>query len=125
MTSGILDFSNYQVVELSQIIKISVPLRLKTDRIMLMKEKLETLTPNKSAKLGALVFHEVEIQEGLVFDPATWELIGFTDIGEDEHNTTVTSACKPEENIVTHVLMYYSFSLKVCFQISNFLMLIS
>ena len=125
MTSGILDFSNYQVVELSQIIKISVPLRLKTDRIMLMKEKLEKLTPNKSAKLGALVFDEVKIQEGLVFDPATWELIGFTDIGEDEHNTTVTSACKPEENIVTHVLMYYSFSLKVCFQISNFLVLIS
>ena len=125
MTSGILDFSNYQVIELSQIIKISVPLRLKTDRIMLMKEKLEKLTPNKSAKLGALVFDEVKIQEGLVFDPATWELIGFTDIGEDEHNTTVTSACKPQENIVTHVLMSYSFSLKVCFQISNFLVLIS
>ena len=83
----------------------------KTDRIMLMKEKLEKLTPNKSAKLGALVFDEVKIQEGLVFDPATWELIGFTDLGEDEHNTSVTSACKPEENIATHVLQFFFKSL--------------
>lgn len=65
------------------------------------------MTPNKSAKLGALVFDEVKVQEGLVFDPATWELIGFTDFGEDEHNTSVTSACKPEENIATHVLRFF------------------
>ena len=43
----------------------------KTDRIMLMKEKLEKLTPTKSAKLAALVFDEVKIQERLVFNPAT------------------------------------------------------
>ena len=80
------------------------------------------MTPNKSAKLGALIFDEVKVQEGLVFDPATWELIGFTDFGEDEHNTSVTSACKPEENIATHVLRFF---FKGCFQISNFLVLIS
>ena len=65
------------------------------------------MTPNKSAKLGALIFDEVKVQEGLVFDPAVWELIGFTDFGEDEHNTSVTSACKPEENIATHVLRFF------------------
>ena len=88
----------------------------KKDRIMLMKEKLEKLTPNKSAKLGALVFDEVKKQEGLAFDPATWKLIGFTDLGEDEHNTSVTSACKPEENIATHVPQFFFRSL-----FSNFL----
>ena len=79
----------------------------KTDSIMIMKEKLEKLTPNKSARLGALVVDKVKIQEGLVFDPPTWELIWFTDPGEDEHNTSVTSACKPEENIATHVLQFF------------------
>ena len=65
------------------------------------------MTPNKSAKLGVLVFDEVKVQEGLIFDPATWELIGFTDLGEDEHNSSVTSACKLEENIATHVLQFF------------------
>ena len=55
-------------------------------------------------------------QEGLAFDPATWKLIGFTDLGEDEHNTSVTSACKPEENIATHVPQFFFKSL-----FSNFL----
>ena len=41
----------------------------------------------KHAKLGGLFFDEVRIKEGLVFDPSTWELVGFTDVKDDNFET--------------------------------------
>ena len=43
MTSGILDFSNCQLVELSQIIKISVPLRLAGKQTVKCIDTLDTV----------------------------------------------------------------------------------
>eukprot|EP00112_Aurelia_sp_Birch-Aquarium-sp1_P020476 Seg529.4 transcript_id=Seg529.4/GoldUCD/mRNA.D3Y31 product="hypothetical protein" protein_id=Seg529.4/GoldUCD/D3Y31 len=36
------------------------------------------------ARWGGLFFDEVKVKEGLVFDPSTWELVGFTDLGSEE-----------------------------------------
>ena len=45
------------------------------------------------AKLGRLFFDEVKIKVGLVFDSSNWELVGFTDIKDDnfESGTSIKS----------------------------------
>ena len=48
-----------------------------------MSNHFKTLKLKKKDRLGALLFDEVKIKEGLVFDPSTWELVGFTDLGDD------------------------------------------
>lgn len=38
-------------------------------------------------KYGGLFYDEVKIKEGLLFDPSSWELIGFTDLEDDDNGT--------------------------------------
>ena len=56
-------------------------------------------------KLGALIFDEVKIKEGLLFDPSSWELIGFVDLECDN----ASPDCKPTttEKLASHVLQFY------------------
>jgi hypothetical protein len=54
-----------------------------SETIESMKMKFDKMKPPKHAKLGGLFFDEVKIKEGLVFDSSSWELIGFTDIHEE------------------------------------------
>ena len=49
-----------------------------------MLNRFKSAKISNCSKLGMLVFDEVKIKEGLVFDPSTWELIGFTDLGSDK-----------------------------------------
>ena len=61
------------------------------------------------AKLGVLVFDEVKINEGLVFEPKNWELVGFMDICEDEFakaNGQATTA-NGKDKLATHVLQFF------------------
>ena len=69
-------------------------------------------SPSNASHIGALAFDEVKIKEGLVFDPSTWELVGFVDVGDDsdtlEFISTSSSTPKPtKENIATHVLQFF------------------
>lgn len=68
-----------------------------------MKNRFDKMKAPKHAKLGGLFFDEVKIKEGLVFDSSTWELVGFTDIKDDnfESGTSVKS------EIATHVLQFF------------------
>ena len=52
-------------------------------------------------KLGALIFDEVKIKEGLLFDQSSWELIGFVDFEYDN----ASPAGKPitTEKLASHV----------------------
>lgn len=74
-----------------------------SETIEAMKTKFDKMKPPKHAKLGGLFFDEVKIKEGLVFDSSTWELIGFTDIKDDNSgtDTSITS------EIATHVLQFF------------------
>lgn len=80
-----------------------------TENIVAMKDKIEKLKLKKPAKIGALIFDEVKIKEGLVFIPATWELTGFTDLtgSEEECNTKSSNDSQPEEKLATHVLQFF------------------
>jgi len=93
-----------------------------TSTVAAMKDKIKKLQLGKSAKIGALIFDEVKIKEGLVFDPSTWELIGFTnlDIEDDLDNDCPP---QPEERLATHVLQFFYKSLfaKFEFPLSYFL----
>ena len=71
-------------------------------------------------RLEGCFFDEVKIK-GLVFDPSTFELIGFTDIGDDEtdiptvlNDEKVTAT--PQKNIATHVLQFFYKSLFAKFE---------
>jgi len=54
-----------------------------TSMLETMKSRFETMKIGNQGLLGGLFFDEVKIKEGLLFDPSTWELVGFTDIEED------------------------------------------
>ena len=74
-----------------------------------MKRQFDQMKPPLHAKLGALVFDEVKINEGLVFDPQNWELVGFTDLCEDEFakaNGQATTA-NGKDKLATHVLQFF------------------
>ena len=58
-------------------------------------------------KLGALIFDEVKIKEGLLFDPSTWELIGFTDLDCEGSSSSENSSPALKEQLATHVLQFY------------------
>ena len=45
------------------------------ETIQTMRKQFDKMKPPKHAKLGQLVFDEVKINEGLVFDPKNWELV--------------------------------------------------
>lgn len=58
--------------------------------------------------LGALIFDEVKIKEGLLFDPSSWELIGFTDLECDSDNTgNISTTPSVQGKLATHVLQFY------------------
>ena len=70
-----------------------------------MKTQFKQMKPPNRAKLGGLVFNEVKIKEGLVFDSKNWELIGFTDLlgdGTSDRNTE-----KASDNLATHILQVF------------------
>ena len=64
----------------------------------------------EAGKFGGLFFDEVKIKEGLLFDPSSWELIGFTDLDIDDKSSTV------QESLATHVLQFFYKSLFAGFQ---------
>ena len=72
-----------------------------------MKSSCEQQNIPNVGKLGALIFDEVKIKEGLLFDPSSWELIGFVDLECDE--TSLASTCKPttRDKLASHVLQFY------------------
>ena len=45
----------------------------------------------EAGKFGGLFFDEVKIKEGLLFDPPSWELIGFTDLDIDDKSSTCST----------------------------------
>ena len=59
-----------------------------SETIQHMKNKYDKMKAPKHGKLGGLFFDEVKIKEGLVFDSSSWELIGFTDINEENSQQT-------------------------------------
>ena len=77
-----------------------------------MKLKFEKVKIGKRGQLGGLFFDEVKIKEGLVFNPSTFELVGFTDLDDDEIELPSIgqlkeSDSKPENKLATHVLQFY------------------
>jgi hypothetical protein len=79
----------------------------KTSHLQNMKTQFKKMKPPKHAKLGGLIFDEVKIKEGLVFDCKNWELIGFTDLQGDGISDEKTGAEKPTDNLATHVLQIF------------------
>ena len=61
-------------------------------------------------RFGGLFFDEVKVKEGLLFDPSTWELVGFVDLENDETNCTI------QKSLATHVLQFYFKNLFSKFQ---------
>ncbi len=62
------------------------------------------------SKFGALFFDEVKIKEGLLFDPSTWELVGFVDLDNEGINSAI------QKSLATHVLQFYFKSISSNFQ---------
>ena len=61
-------------------------------------------------RFGGLFFDEVKIKEGLLFDPCTWELVGFVDLENDGTNYTI------QKSLATRVLQFYFKSVFSKFQ---------
>eukprot|EP00112_Aurelia_sp_Birch-Aquarium-sp1_P000096 Seg1007.5 transcript_id=Seg1007.5/GoldUCD/mRNA.D3Y31 product="hypothetical protein" protein_id=Seg1007.5/GoldUCD/D3Y31 len=73
-----------------------------------MKSEFLTLKPSKRAHLGMLLFDEVKIKEGLVFDSATWELLGFTDIQEESDLLLSEPSSRSKvPQVATHVMQLF------------------
>lgn len=92
-----------------------------TSTLQAMKELFVKSKIKKHGNLGGLFFDEVKIKEGLVFNPSTFELIGFTDSDDDETDTPkVSEATEQNKNtikkIATHVLQFYYKSLFAKFE---------
>lgn len=53
----------------------------------------------------------MKINEGLVFDHRSWELIGFTDLQDNDLTTTISEERalprSPSDNLATHVLQFF------------------
>ena len=101
----------------------------RTNHLLQMKIHFQQLKLGKRAAVGGLLFDEVRIKEGLVFDPSTWELVGFTDLEESVTDEMINVACtssrskkdgKPvsvaEDKLTTHVLQFYFKSLFSTFE---------
>ena len=68
-------------------------------------------------KYGGLFYDEVKIKEGLLFDPSSWELIGFSDLEDDDNGTdNIATTSTVQRNIATHVLQFFFKSLFASFQ---------
>ena len=87
-----------------------------TSTLWEMKEKFDKTKIGKRGQLGGLFFDEVKIKEGLVFDPSTFELVGFVDLDDDETDLPLVGQlketdCNPQNKLATHVLQFYFKSL--------------
>ena len=76
-----------------------------------MKERFEKTKMGKRGQLGGLFFDEVKTKEGLLFDPSTFELFGFTDLDDDEIDLPSVGQlkdcdCNPETKLATRVLQF-------------------
>ena len=85
-----------------------------------MKHNFEKANIGKHGLLESLFFDEVKIKEGLVFDPSSFEPIGFADIENNIHDLELPCASKqskndekPEENWLH---MFYNFFTRVFLQ---------
>lgn len=67
----------------------------------------------EAGKFGGLFFDEVKIKEGLLFDPSSWELIGFTDLHIDDTGPVTPTM---QASLATHVLQFFYKSLFADFQ---------
>ena len=92
-----------------------------------MRESFKKQGVSESGKFGGLFFDEVKIKEGLVFDPSSWELIGFIDLDVDKSdaaNANLT-ASSVHTSLATHVLQFYfksifsSFQFPCCYFLTN------
>ena len=93
-----------------------------TSTLWEMKEKFDKTKIGKRGQLGALLFDEVKIKEGLVFDPSTFKLVGFVDLDDDETDLPLVGQlketdCNPQNKLATHVLQFY---FKSCSESLNF-----
>ena len=48
-----------------------------------MRDTFNDQEIKKVGRFGGLFFDEVKIKEGLLFDPLSWELVGFVDLEDD------------------------------------------
>ena len=95
-----------------------------------MSNHFKTLKLKKKNGLGDLLFEEVKIKEGLVFDPSTWELVGFTDLGDDcdltDSKLSISSEKKrkkhPPKKSWPHI--FFSSSIRVFLEASHIHLLI-
>ena len=81
-----------------------------TENLRVMKESFDRMKPPKHPKLGGLFYDEVKINEGLVFDHRSWELIGFTDLQDGDVNTPNAkeeSSSSSSHNLASHVLQFF------------------
>ena len=72
----------------------------------------------KVGRFGGLFFYEVKIKEGLLFDPSSWELVGFVDLEDDTKTSKLV-----QDSLATHVLQFYFKSLfsSFCYPCGYFL----
>jgi hypothetical protein len=59
-----------------------------------------------------LFFDEVKIKEGLLFDPSSWELVGFVDL----ESIDVAGTENIQDSLATHILQFYFKSVFANFQ---------
>ena len=88
------------------------------ENIKSMSKRFLSLKLENRAIIGGLLFDEVKIKEGLVYDPGTFELTGFVSLDDDMSASsfdldTKTDLClkKLEEMLATHVLQFFFKSL--------------
>lgn len=79
----------------------------KTENLRIMKEQFDKKNAPKHGKLGGLFFDEMKIKEGLVFDTKNWELVGFTDLLQNNVLDTVTDKSDAGDNLASHVLQFF------------------
>lgn len=92
-----------------------------TSTLRAMRDKFDKVKIGKRGQLGGLFFDEVKIKEGLIFNPSTFELVGFTDLDDDETDLPSVgqlkeSDSKPEIKLATHDLQFYFKSLFAKFE---------
>ena len=79
-----------------------------TSVLQAMRDNFKDQGFSVTGKFGGLFLDEVKIKEGLVFDPSTWELVGFVDL--DSSDSSI------QKNLATHILQFYYKSIFSSFQ---------
>jgi len=70
-----------------------------------MKNTIDKKKAPVRVNVGGLYFDELKIKEGLVWDPHTWEMIGFVDLDINENGEDT------EDHLATHILQFFYRSL--------------